>query len=110
MMDSIASGHRRPELTQGHGAGRFTPGPPKVQVEGLSRSRTQARAFAWSAMLNGTLTCVMSIHRIEPAVPNGFRRQLNLPKPKITNPDDSDIKLFALSFTAFFVCFYTLFL
>ena len=27
---------------------------------------------------------------------------------KRANPDDSDLKLFALSFTAFFVCIYTL--
>jgi hypothetical protein len=52
----------------------------------------------------------MSIERIALAAPHGFRRSLNLPKPELTNPDDSDLKLFALSFAAFFVCFYTLFL
>lgn len=34
-----------------------------------------------------------------------------LPPPKIMSPkrdDDQDLKLFVLSFTAFFVCFYTL--
>ncbi|WP_260599704.1 hypothetical protein [Sphingomonas endolithica] len=30
------------------------------------------------------------------------------PKVKTAHPDDSDLKLFALSFTAFFVCIYTL--
>ena len=29
-------------------------------------------------------------------------------RAKAANPDDSDLKLFALSFTAFFVCIYTL--
>jgi hypothetical protein len=29
-------------------------------------------------------------------------------RAKIANPDDSDLKLFALSFVAFFVCIYTL--
>jgi hypothetical protein len=29
-------------------------------------------------------------------------------RAKTANPDDSDLKLFALSFTAFFVCIYTL--
>ena len=38
-----------------------------------------------------------------------FRASLGpVPRAKIANPDDSDLKLFALSFTAFFVCFYTL--
>lgn len=40
---------------------------------------------------------------------HGFRR--SLPPPAI-NPaprgDDHDLKLFVLSFTAFFICFYTL--
>jgi hypothetical protein len=31
-----------------------------------------------------------------------------VPRAKTPHPDDSDLKLFALSFTAFFVCIYTL--
>ncbi len=30
------------------------------------------------------------------------------PRARAANPDDSDLKLFALSFTAFFICIYTL--
>ena len=30
------------------------------------------------------------------------------PRVKVANPDDSDLKLFVLSFTAFFICFYTM--
>ena len=38
-----------------------------------------------------------------------FRASLGgAPRARVANPDDSDLKLFALSFTAFFVCFYTL--
>ena len=38
-----------------------------------------------------------------------FRAQvLHVPSACPANPDDSDLKLFALSFTAFFVCFYTM--
>lgn len=29
-------------------------------------------------------------------------------RAKVANPDDNDLKLFALSFTAFFICIYTL--
>ena len=39
-----------------------------------------------------------------------FRRRLALAQPKKLNPprnDDQDLKLFALSFTAFFICIYT---
>ena len=39
-----------------------------------------------------------------------FRRRLALAQPKKLTPprnDDQDLKLFALSFTAFFICFYT---
>lgn len=35
-------------------------------------------------------------------------RLVQAPRVKRANPDDSDLKLFALSFTAFFVCIYTL--
>jgi len=35
-------------------------------------------------------------------------RLVPAPRVKRANPDDSDIKLFVLSFTAFFVCIYTL--
>lgn len=35
-------------------------------------------------------------------------RLVPAPVAKRANPDDSDLKLFALSFTAFFVCIYTL--
>jgi hypothetical protein len=35
-------------------------------------------------------------------------RIMPVPKVKTPHPDDSDLKLFALSFTAFFVCIYTL--
>ena len=34
-------------------------------------------------------------------------RLVRAPRVKTANPDDSDLKLFALSFTAFFVCFAT---
>jgi hypothetical protein len=36
-----------------------------------------------------------------------FRKSLPQAAPAKLRNDDSDIKLFALSFTAFFVCFYT---
>ena len=36
-----------------------------------------------------------------------FRRSLPLQRTVEVSKDDSDLKLFALSFTAFFVCFYT---
>ncbi|WP_448658893.1 hypothetical protein ACPVPU_00210 [Sphingomonas sp. CJ99] len=52
----------------------------------------------------------MDIDQIERASPNLFRQALNLPRPKLPKPDDSDIRLFFLSFLAFFVCFYTLLL
>jgi hypothetical protein len=48
-----------------------------------------------------------------PAVRMGhpFRRGLSLPTTPALSPrdEDSDLKLFVLSFTAFFVCFYTFF-
>ena len=28
-------------------------------------------------------------------------------QPKVANPDDHDLKLFVLSFTAFFICIYS---
>jgi NADH:ubiquinone oxidoreductase subunit C len=36
-----------------------------------------------------------------------FRRSLPLQRMVEVKTDDSDLKLFVLSFTAFFVCFYT---
>lgn len=39
-----------------------------------------------------------------------FRRTLRLkpaPSRRVPSEDDNDIKLFVLSFTAFFICFYT---
>ena len=36
-----------------------------------------------------------------------FRRTLPMQRVVEVKNDDSDLKLFALSFTAFFVCFYT---
>ncbi|MEG3087325.1 hypothetical protein [Sphingomonas sp. PB4P5] len=51
------------------------------------------------------------ISRTLPAAParHPFRASvIRAPRVKVANPDDSDLKLFALSFTAFFVCFYTL--
>jgi hypothetical protein len=39
-----------------------------------------------------------------------FRRALPPPKVAPARNDDSDWKLFLLSFAAFFTCFYTLFL
>ncbi|OYY89518.1 MAG: hypothetical protein B7Y45_11735 [Sphingomonas sp. 28-66-16] len=46
-----------------------------------------------------------------PAAGHPIRRQLPPPAPaKAVAPrtDDQDLKLFALSFTAFFICIYTL--
>jgi len=37
-----------------------------------------------------------------------FRRMLPPPAMPVGRNDDSDVKLFLLSFAAFFVCFYTL--
>jgi len=37
-----------------------------------------------------------------------LRRTLPPPAAKAPRNDDQDLKLFVLSFTAFFVCFYTL--
>jgi hypothetical protein len=52
----------------------------------------------------------MSNRVISPApARHPFRAHLiRPPRAPVANPDDSDLKLFALSFTAFFVCFYTL--
>lgn len=36
-----------------------------------------------------------------------FRRSLPMQRVVSVRDDDQDLKLFALSFTAFFVCFYT---
>ena len=36
-----------------------------------------------------------------------FRRSLPMQRVVEVRQDDGDLKLFALSFTAFFVCFYT---
>ena len=54
----------------------------------------------------------MRRHLALPAPAHGhpFRAQLALPKPRAPrgrSSEDSDLKLFVLSFTAFFVCFYT---
>ncbi len=38
---------------------------------------------------------------------HSFRRTLPAQRTVETRGDDGDLKLFALSFTAFFVCFYT---
>jgi hypothetical protein len=53
----------------------------------------------------------MQRRRVAPA-PQGhpFRRSLGLKPPRVRparSDDDNDIKLFVLSFTAFFICFYT---
>lgn len=50
-------------------------------------------------------TCMMT----PPESPRGHPLRRSLPAPRIVSVsnDDSDLKLFALSFTAFFVCFYT---
>ena len=46
--------------------------------------------------------------RAVPAARHPFRHALAEARiARIRQRDDSDIKLFALSFTAFFVCFYT---
>lgn len=44
-----------------------------------------------------------------PEQPRGhpLRRSLPTSRTATVSSDDSDLKLFALSFTAFFVCFYT---
>ncbi len=44
-----------------------------------------------------------------PDTPRGhpMRRRLPAPRAVPRREDDDDLKLFALSFTAFFVCFYT---
>ena len=48
---------------------------------------------------------------ISPERGHPFRRTLPAAAPvKPIRSDENDIKLFALSFTAFFVCFYTFFL
>jgi hypothetical protein len=39
-----------------------------------------------------------------------LRRSLPPPAVAVERDEDKDLKLFALSFTAFFVCFYTLFM
>ena len=36
-----------------------------------------------------------------------IRAALVTPRPPRTTRDDSDLRLFVLSFTAFFICFYT---
>ncbi len=43
----------------------------------------------------------------EPARGHPLRRSLPVSRTVSVSSDDSDLKLFALSFTAFFVCFYT---
>ncbi|WP_448501368.1 hypothetical protein [Sphingomonas sp.] len=53
----------------------------------------------------------MQRKRVAPA-PHGhpFRRSLGAKPPRARparSEDDNDIKLFVLSFTAFFICFYT---
>lgn len=37
-----------------------------------------------------------------------FRRSIRIDATAPRHNDDNDLKLFALSFTAFFICFYTL--
>jgi hypothetical protein len=59
----------------------------------------------------GVNLCVMQRRRVAPA-PQGhpFRRSLGLKPPRVRpagREEDNDIKLFVLSFTAFFICFYT---
>lgn len=46
-----------------------------------------------------------------PAARHPMRRMLRPPAPPVeakTRNDDQDLKLFALSFTAFFICIYSL--
>ena len=44
-----------------------------------------------------------------PAAGHPIRRMIKPPRPlRQPSADDQDLKLFALSFTAFFICIYTL--
>ncbi len=46
-----------------------------------------------------------------PAARHPIRRMIRPPAPPVeakANSDDQDLKLFALSFTAFFICIYSL--
>jgi len=46
---------------------------------------------------------------LNPAARHPFRQRHVRPGPvRVLHDDDRDLKLFVLSFTAFFICFYTL--
>jgi len=42
-----------------------------------------------------------------PAAPHPFRQAVQQASVPAADPSESDIKLFVLAYTAFFVCFYT---
>lgn len=45
---------------------------------------------------------------LNPSARHPLRRRLPPPRPARRHDDDQDLRLFALSFTAFFICIYTL--
>ena len=51
-------------------------------------------------------------HPLRPVAPHPLRRSMEgrIARTVVVADSDSDLKLFAVSFTAFFVCFYTFFL
>ncbi|HWK36343.1 MAG TPA: hypothetical protein VNR91_08820 [Sphingomonas sp.] len=52
-------------------------------------------------------TVTASGHVAREARGHPFRRSLRAPAIAAARNEDNDLKLFVLSFTAFFVCFYT---
>ncbi len=60
--------------------------------------------------VNGALTCRMRRELILTGASRSHPFRANLPQVRASvrrREDESDLKLFALSFTAFFVCIYT---
>ncbi len=63
-----------------------------------------------AGIVNGALTAPMKRRYLvmtDEVRRHPFRQSLPMQRMVEVKSDDSDLKLFALSFTAFFVCFYT---
>ena len=61
-------------------------------------------------IVNGALTADMKRRYLvltDEVRGHPFRRSLPMQRTVEVKSEDSDLKLFALSFTAFFICFYT---